>query len=459
MARKKSSWISQFERKVAYDRDTFITICKRYLLGEQLSEICAKPPMPVAQCVMSWVEYNQEASDIWNCARRFESDRALAKGLGVPMNSSVSDWADAVYDKLDHGYSLNNYQRQAYTLPDWEKLYPKVGDPPVWNSENLQDYEDLLKEITQLLKPRDVVELIYTKEMADAIWEEKRESREKNSVPERQYQMRLSEPHAVRVAEARRRNLPTPKQAAQEPATALDHIRGFRTGFKMYQALDRAQCRKKKRRDNAPRQIRRWRNSFGGKAEVLPDRFVAELALAERDGVAQLLSDTQTDNILDESMQADPSPVPGGEAEQADPLSVPGGGTVSGPRPLSHTEEVAPAATSVALPDAIAQSASGADPAHAAQSVPAADQAKAPESGSLFAGTGEPALAPTDNGPEALSPLAPVEKTAQVAATASGETGHSGVGISVLVTVWRGRERGVLHRCVGRNSGSCVPAC
>ena len=75
MARKKSSWISQFERKVAYDRDTFITICKRCLLGEQLSEICAKPPMPVAQCVMSWVEYNEEASDIWNCARRFESDR------------------------------------------------------------------------------------------------------------------------------------------------------------------------------------------------------------------------------------------------------------------------------------------------------------------------------------------------------------------------------------------------
>ena len=282
MARKQSSWISQFERKVAYDRDTFITICKRYLQGEQLSAICAKPPMPVAQCFMSWVQYNEEARGIWDCARKFESDRGLAKGLDVPMNSSVSDWADAVYDKLQHGYSLNNYLRQAYTMPDWKKLYPRVGDPPVWSSENLQDYEDLLKEITQLLKPRDIIELIYTKEMADAIWEEKRESREKNSVPERQYQMRLSEAHAVRVAEARRRNLPTPKQAEQEPATALDHIRGFRTGFKLYQALDRAQCRKKNRRDNAPRQIRRWRASLGGKAEVLPDRFVAGLALAER---------------------------------------------------------------------------------------------------------------------------------------------------------------------------------
>jgi hypothetical protein len=294
------------------------------------------------------------------------------------MDSSVSDWSDAVYDKLEHGYSLNNYLRQAYIMPDWKKLYPLVGDPPVWSSENLQDYEDLLKEITQLLKPRDLIELIYTKEMADAIWEEKRESREKNSVPERQYQVRLSEAHAVRVAEARRRNLPTPKQAVPEPATALDHIRGFRTGFNTYRALDIAQCRKKKRRDNAPRQITRWRDRFGGKAEALPDKFVAELALAKRDGVAQFLSDTQPDDILDESMQADPS-------------SAPGGGTVNGPHPLAHTEEVAQAATSVALPDAIAQSASGADPANT------------PESPSRVADTGEPARAPTDNAPPAGS--------------------------------------------------------
>jgi hypothetical protein len=422
MARKKSSWISQFERKVSYDRDTFITICKRHLLGEQLSAICAKPPMPVAQCVMSWVQNNEEGRGIWDCVRMFESDRALAAGLGVPMNSSVSDWADAVYDKLEHGYSLNNYERQTYIMPDWTKLYSRVGDPPVWSSENLQDYEELLKEITQRLKPRDIIELIYTKEMADSIWEDNREGREKNNVPERQYQMRLSEAHAVRVAQACQRNLPMPKPAAQEPATSLDHIRGFRTGFKTYQALDMAQARKKKRRDNAPRQIARWRNSFGGKAEVLPDRFVAELALAERDGVAHLLSDPQTDNISDESVQAGPSPVPAGKVMQADPSSVPGGGTVNSP--LAHTQEVAPAATSVALPDAIARSASGGDPANAAQSVPAADQAKAQESGSLVAGTGEPTLAPTDNGPEALSPPAPVEKTAQVAPTASGETGQ-----------------------------------
>jgi hypothetical protein len=75
MARKKSSWISQFERKVAYDRDTCITICQRYLRGEQLSAICAKRPMPVAQCFLSWVQHNEEARDIWDCARRFESDR------------------------------------------------------------------------------------------------------------------------------------------------------------------------------------------------------------------------------------------------------------------------------------------------------------------------------------------------------------------------------------------------
>jgi hypothetical protein len=356
MASKKVSWISQFERKVAYDRDTFIAICQRNLLGEELSAICAKPPMPEVQRLVSWIQYNDEARAIWNCKCNFEADRRLAKETGVVIDCSAADWAGNVYDKLEHGYSLNSYLDQKYIMPDWKKLYPLVGDPPVWSSENLEAYENLLKEITLLLKPRDTIELIYTKEMVDAIWEDKREGREKNAVPERQHQMQMCEIYFAQVAEARQRNQPEPK-FVQKPATTLEHMSGFRTDFKTYQALDMAQSRKKKRRDNAPRQIARWRKTFGGKAEVLPERFVAELALAKRDGVVQFLSGAPTDDVLDQSMQADPSSVPAGKAVQADPPPVPAGQAVHAPPPLAHTQEVAKTVTSVDHTKEVAQAA------------------------------------------------------------------------------------------------------
>jgi hypothetical protein len=420
MARKQSSWISQFERKVAYDRDTFITICQRYIRGEELSAICAKAPMPAAQCFLSQVQNNEEARAIWECALKFKSDRGLAKELNVPMDYGLKDWSNAVYDKLEHGYSLSNYLDQQYIMPDWKKLYPLVGEPPVWSSENLSDYEYVLKEVTQLLKPRDFMECVYTKEMADGIWEDKREGREKNSVPERQYQVRLSEAHALRVREACQRNLPMPKPA-QEPATALDYIRGFRTGFKTYQALDRAQERKKKRRDNAPRRIASWRKSFGGKAEALPDKFIAELALAKRDGVAQFASDTQTDHILHEPMQADPSPVPAGESVQADPSPPPGCEAVNGSRPVANTEEVTQATASVDHKEEVTQAATLVASADTiAQSMPAADPANAAEPASLVAETGEPELAPTNHAPQAVPSPAAAEKVAEAAAAAPG---------------------------------------
>src|ERR1700730_7829542 len=50
------------------------------------------------------------------------------------------------------------------------------------------------------------------------------------------------------------------------------------------------------RRDNALRQIARWRDGLGAKARRLSDKFIAEQALAERYGAAQFLADTQADD-------------------------------------------------------------------------------------------------------------------------------------------------------------------
>ena len=80
-----------------------------------------------------------------------------------------------------------------YIPPDWSKVYPLVGDPPVWSTENMQAYDDLINSFTQMLQPRDLMELIWVKEAGDATWEAGRNAREKNALPERKFRQQLIE--------------------------------------------------------------------------------------------------------------------------------------------------------------------------------------------------------------------------------------------------------------------------
>ena len=93
--------------------------------------------------------------------------------------------------------------------------------------------------------------------------------------------------------------------------------------IKYYQALDIAQSRAIKRRDNALRQIARWRDGLGAKARALSDKFIAEQALeqalAERYDAVHLLADAETDNNADEAMEAAPQLAPVGDAADIAP--------------------------------------------------------------------------------------------------------------------------------------------
>jgi hypothetical protein len=188
-----------------------------------------------------------------------------------------------------------------------------LGGPPVWSTEDIEAYTELLNGFTQMLEPRDMIELMWTKEAADASWEAARIAREKTGLPERKYQQRLQV-----VAEIRRRNGAAEATAAKA-ASALDHSRGLEAGFKYHQGLDIAHSRAIKRRDNALRQIARWRDGLGAKARRLSDKFIAEQALAERYGAAHLLADAESDNNADEAMEAAPPLAPVGDAADIAP--------------------------------------------------------------------------------------------------------------------------------------------
>ena len=282
---KQSGPTTKFGRLVVYDREVFIGICRRVLEGEDLNAICSKPPMPIAPMFLGWVQDQQEAREIYRSKCNFISDQILSKELDLRVATTPSEWEEQVRSNIVHGWQADWIGRK-YIPPDWSKVYPSLGEPPVWSTENRQAYDDLINNFTQLLEPRDLMELIWVKEAADATWEAAREAREKNALPERRHQDRL------RVfAELERRK---GKATTAKPTTALDHSRGLEGGFKYYQGLDVAQARMIKRRDNALRQIERWRDGLGAKACALSDKFIAEDLLVERYGAAQFLPDAES---------------------------------------------------------------------------------------------------------------------------------------------------------------------
>jgi hypothetical protein len=295
------------------------------------------------------------------------------------MGASIAEWEEQVRANCERGWPAD-WIEQKYIPPDWNKVYPLLGGPPVWSTEDIGAYTELLNGFTEMLEPRDMMELMWTKEAADATWEAGRMAREKNSLPERKYQQRLDV-----LAELQRRNRAAVTTAAK-PATALDHSLGLEAGFKSYQARDIAQSRAIKRRDNAPRQIARWRDGFGAKARRLSDKFIAEQALAESYGATQLLADTETADTAGDAMRALPPLASAGDAADAAP-------------PVPRADEATEAAAALASDDKAAENApppatTGAA-AEAAPALPMTDEAARTA----------PALASSGETPETAAPL------------------------------------------------------
>jgi hypothetical protein len=261
-------------------------------------------------------------------------------------------------------------------------VYPLLGAPPVWSTENIQAYTEMLNGFTEMLQPLDMMELMWTKEAADATWEAARAAREKNSLPEHKYQERLE----VLAQLPKRRG--AAESTAAKPATAFDHSRGLRVGFKHYQGLDIGQSRAIKRRDNALRQVARWRDGLGAKARRLSDRFIAEQALVERYGATELLADAEADAIAGDSVQA--------------------------ALPLASAGEAADAAPPVALADEAAEAAPSL--ASAAESVEAAPPLRTSDEAAVSAGVaaeGAPLLRTSDE--DVAPPFAPAAEAAEAA--------------------------------------------
>ena len=249
---KQSRRRSPYERPIVYDREILIEICTRLLQGEDLRATCAKPPMPRDVVFLGWIQDHQEARAIYRSLQNFQSDRLLAKVLGTVLVVSTGEWLEQVRTNIERGWPAD-YIDRGYIPPDWSKVYPVIGGPPVEGADNMQAYNDLLNAFTQMLQPRDLMELIWTKQATDATWAGMEEDEEKNGV--------------LSIAQM---------------ATGRDLRRVFEAGFNYCRSTQVAQSRVMRRRDDALRQLERWRKGLGAKSRRLPDQFLDEQVLAER---------------------------------------------------------------------------------------------------------------------------------------------------------------------------------
>ena len=90
----------------------------------------------------------------------------------------------------------------AKTLADIKKL---LGAPPVLTSESLRTYDRLLTQVVEAMQPRDIIEMMFVKDVVNASWEISRYETHQTLVIERQHQRRQEQENKRRQHERKRK--------------------------------------------------------------------------------------------------------------------------------------------------------------------------------------------------------------------------------------------------------------
>jgi hypothetical protein len=400
---KQAGPTTRYGRQIVYDREIFIEICQRLLLGQRLQEICAEPPMPPPQVYLMWIQDHREAREIDRAMMHFRYDRARAKELNVFMVFATREWAEQVRDNCNYGWPADRIDR-GYIPPDWSKVYPTVGAPPVLSMEDRPAYDDLINACTERLKPRDEIELSWTKRAADARWEADRIGRKKTALLQQKCHERQ---HLLG------------QLGRQTAATAPDYCLGVEASPE-YRALDIAQSRAMKRHDDALREIAHYRRRLGATPRELPHKFVDERILARRYGVddqlEQLLAEDENATTAGAAVETDSAPAPLAEAAQpASPPCAASDKAADAPPSHARPEQVTQAepsrahAAAQAAPSRLALE----DTAQSVQSLTPSDaNAEAPAAVTSSDAT-QPALNPALEAAQAAPPVATADAAAE----------------------------------------------
>ena len=198
---------------------------------------------------------------------------------------------------------------KAMTAAKYTKLF---GPAPVLTSECLSDYETMLMHLHDCLQPRDFVEQMFVKDLADVTWELQRYKLHKPMAIERQHlhdqemkAKRLKHDRKVRRerAEARKAEeaeqttkqsdqattlserqfeleievdavVPEVDEIVSEPADEIAHARALQAGIDYHERLDCLETVARKRREGLLNQLEFYRQGLGSVARRVSDDII-----------------------------------------------------------------------------------------------------------------------------------------------------------------------------------------
>ena len=109
---------------------------------------------------------------------------------------------------------------------DLAELRQLFGPPPVLRSETTQSYDEIMTRLMEGFAPRNFIQQIYIKELADCTWEMARYTRHKTLTMEARFQQRLEfQTQRQRVAAQSKDTFAKgPAGQAREAATTPDEV-------------------------------------------------------------------------------------------------------------------------------------------------------------------------------------------------------------------------------------------
>jgi hypothetical protein len=174
-------------------------------------------------------------------------------------------------------------------LAEFKRLF---GPPPVLSTESVEAYHDMMASFTEALRPRDLLEYTFVKELTDATWDLIRYTRHKALAMDRKFRARL-EHQAKRAKLAKERKEALTKELADQvhkaatladrklqleidlmdsagdiceilarPPEELDHAQALEDAIEYHERLDTLLNTAISRRNNVLEQLQQYRDGL-----------------------------------------------------------------------------------------------------------------------------------------------------------------------------------------------------
>jgi hypothetical protein len=182
---------------------------------------------------------------------------------------------------------------------DLAELRQLFGPPPVLRSESTQSYDEIMTRLMECFAPRNFIQQIFIKELADCTWEMARYTRHKTLTMQARFQQRLEFQAQRQRAAAQSKDTLAKGPAGQareaattpddvldglvkeiddmllKPAAEIGHVRALEVVLVKLERINKLLDAARERRNNILEQIEAYKAGLGQRLRRISDKIIA----------------------------------------------------------------------------------------------------------------------------------------------------------------------------------------